>query len=287
MSKESPSQGPSPDTPAFTMGDIADFENRAHDKLRHADDLEKRAETLRAEANSDFKKIELLKEMLPALKGFRNPSPRAAGSTSNRVKKSTWTSEILFLVQEAPEGVVSYADMKAALTEGPLGPALEQSDKSFYGALLKLESQGLVVRHNAHAFTPEAFDQHMTAVNEGRRPDVRPKRVSAGSPITDAVIEVLERSDRPLTGREVIGELLEMPQVRGPVERNNTSAYNVLSRLVKQHRIVKNAKDKTYRLYIEGEEPQKIGPVSQKTGPYVGEDSASLNGSTAPNGALL
>jgi DNA-binding PadR family transcriptional regulator len=257
------------------------------DKLRHAEDFEKRAQALRQEAEAELKKIELFKSMVIEIKGVKRAPVRPVGDRSNRVKKSTWTSEVLLLVQEAAEGYVSYVDMKSSIAKGPLGPALEQSDKSFYGALLKLENQGLLVRHNAHAFTPEAYSEHIEEVKAGRRRDVRPQHAAGIAPLTDAVLEILSLSSGGMTAKQIIGALLENDDVKASVERNNTSAYNVLARLVKQHRVIKNEQKKTYRLSLEGEEPPKIGSVSGKTDPHSSEDVASLNGSNDPNGALL
>lgn len=286
MSSESLMAPGGANAPAITVGEIADFESRVREKLRHAEELEKRAAVLREEAEADEKRIEFLKEVVSSIKGLQKPPQRSPQSRANRVKKSTWTAEVLFLVQESPEGYASYADMKAALAEGVLGPALKQSDKSFYGALLKLENQKMIVRHNAHAFTPEAYFEHISAVNAGERKDVRPKHAAGNAPLTEAVLDILQRSRKPLAGREIIDELLKIEEVKDPVERNNTSAYNVLSRLVKQKRVAKNTKDKTYWLYDE-HELSEVRPVSRETGLYDGEVAASLNGSGTPKGVLL
>lgn len=124
---------------------------------------------------------------------------------------------------------MSYEDAKAAVKENAeLGPILERTEKSFHGALGKLEAANRVKRHKGWIFTPEAYRD---AVGSGELEVIaggNPRR----SPMGEAILKFVGEAPTGATSREVVEHIKGIEEFHDVVERNPTNVYNILSRLV-------------------------------------------------------
>lgn len=235
------------------------------------------------------KMLELFQKSLPQdsqATDSVSPAPKAEASPLQadveikyRAAHGSWTSEILKIAEEFPDGI-SYPDVKKLLPEN-LAQRLKSSEKGFHSALLKLHSRGLIVRHNEHVFTKENHVRFMREVESGAKQDVVSKRQnpSQGAPLMNAILSILNAADRPLKGIEVVNQVIELPAVGEAAERNNTGVYNVLSRLVKQGKIAKDETEKTY--FIPSGEEEGTGSDKDKSASESvngGEQRSLLNG---------
>ena len=161
---------------------------------------------------------------------------------------ATWKSEILKQVNAA--GEIDYPTLKANLAKGPLSDRIAKSDKGFYNGLSRLESEGLLHRHNAHAFTPKAYEAYRADIRSGDREPVEPS--SAGrdrqSHVQNKIFDALEGQLEGLKARNIVEAISPC---------NETSVFNTLLRLVKTKRLYKDPFEKTYRL-------QKYAPEKTK-----------------------
>jgi hypothetical protein len=124
--------------------------------------------------------------------------------------------------------------------------ARDRSNKSFYGALAKLETAKKLVRHRGHAFTPEAFAEYERRLDSG---DIAPVagRDRSGSQI-DEVIKSFLVGRMPASSKEIRVHLSAFPEFAASIKRNTSAMYNVLRRMKDREEIVHNAEDGTYSL---------------------------------------
>lgn len=240
-------------------------EREAVKATQHAADMRskfEKAKQVLIELGFPMPKLE--REAIPA------PKPRTGG----RRKKGepTWTGEVLNIVER--EGIISYPDLKDLLSIGPLADRMRASDKSFYGALLKLYKKGKIVRHNDHAFTPEAFAKYQSEVTSGLRDEISSKSKSRSGSIVQGILEYLEDKEHGASGKEII-DSLDLP--------NPNSAYNSFARMVDREQLVKDEKNKTYRL-AKYPEPKAEPKTAASEMPPSREGELPLNEPSHSNG---
>ncbi len=167
-----------------------------------------------------------------------------------RPERVTWTSFIESYVNSASRGI-DYPELRQAVANSVLAPKLEKTDKSFYGAIGKLVDARKLFKANGLLFNPSAFARLQEQINSG---EVAAQRAPAyrESPMADAILEALKRSDGGMTSRELVSSIRALDEFREVVERNATSVYNVLSRMTKRGQIRKDGT--TYHLAPERNE---------------------------------
>lgn len=153
----------------------------------------------------------------------------------------TWMGEISRIVSER-EGPVSYDEIKEAILSGPLAAKMEASDKGFYGAIAKLVSRDALVKKSGYLFSPQAYAKFVQSGEIENLAKIVRERIGAakrGGPLASAVLEVVRAHPTGVIGNEVIAELLKNPSFSESIRKNNTGAYNVLTRLISHGQIKK------------------------------------------------
>lgn len=281
----------SDDSPLITVGDIRRLEEELANASEAAALATKRVEALRERLNS----IKRLIDVLGIVGGdFQTSLSLPAASFKHKkiskavnAARSTYTNEIRRVLEADDSGFLSYPDIKAEVKRGPLGE--DFVEKSFHGALAKLEVAGEIVRYNEHAFLTAAYKTFKEAVARGDAEDVRPQSAGRQSPLTDAFQAFLNENARTksLSASEIIeGVGQATPHFAASLRKAPNGGYNILRRLVDRGVLVKDEVMKTYRL--ADQQPEKeIGPVPSETGPSEEGSSSSINGSHAPSGVGL
>lgn len=191
-----------------------------------------------------------------AKEGGRAPSqplaPSASGEAAeqkggtheptDKAPRGVWTATIRDALARAPEGM-TFGELKDEIQNGPLGERLAQTSKSFYGAIGKLESRGVIAKHRGWLFTAETLDQFLKDVAAGKVADKEPLDVGRGSPMQDVVIELV-RSAQPkgIKSSEVVAALRNHPEFGASVIRNATAGYNIISRLLNRGELMKEGR---------------------------------------------
>jgi hypothetical protein len=205
-------------------------------------------------------------------KGDTSPVEPAAAAPrlkrgGRRRREETWKSAIEVIVKASPDGV-AYDRIKELVPQR-LKEQLEQfpAAKGFYAALAKLESEGVIVRHNSMAFTKNGFARYRKRVAAGEIAEPSRRR---GSPMEDTIKQFLRDND-PAKGAEIRAHLIQFDEFAAVI-RNSSAMYNVLLRLKAQGEIEHDAEAKTYSLVQENGAPKAL-PVSA---PETGEAATSL-----------
>jgi hypothetical protein len=178
----------------------------------------------------------------PRQKVAKSAKPKAAPAARRKVRERSmpWTVAVYRAIDSAQTGM-TYADLKAAIRSTELAPALEATEKSFYGAVGKLVDRKMVVRHNGKLFTDRTYPVFLDAVMAGWAKD-EPAEPTNGqkSPVRDLIIQYLQihRAGVPLR------ELVEVANVanggKGLDRNEKTSVYNLISRLVGRGKLAKS-----------------------------------------------
>jgi hypothetical protein len=183
-------------------------------------------------------------------RAVRAPSPPAApnapqiAATARRGRGLSavgWTATMLQIVRDANRPL-TYAELKAEIAKTHLGPRLLRTDKSFYGAIGKLETREAAVRHGGRISTPEVYERYMRDVAAGLVKD-EPILNSGGervSPTKTAVLEFLGDNVRGAKISEIITDLEKRPELNLPGNKNGkTAVYNLIARLVRREVLVR------------------------------------------------
>lgn len=166
---------------------------------------------------------------------------KTEATTTRRVRggQITWTAFIEEYVQSVNRPV-DYSELRDAVSKSVLGPKLEASDKGFYGAILKLSNSGKVIKKGVLLFSPDSYADYQRKVAEGVIEEISEAKMTARpAPFEDRVKLFLDSCANGATGREVIDHMLTVPEFHESVRRNNTTVYNVLSRMVRRAQIRK------------------------------------------------
>lgn len=214
-------------------------------RLALADELEAAARRMRGEAEPEpaqpsrsirrrkrRKKLVQQKQREKAIEAF----------TEAEGDLPTWTGTIYDIVRRAQKGF-SYAEIKTAMRNTPLGPTLARTDKAFYGGLAKLTKAGRVMRHNGRFFTPEALKNFLAGVQMGLYEDVPVGPVSGQkSPTRDAILSYLQEHPKgaPIS---TLFDMLERDTGLDLAGKNSkTIVYNLIARLIKRGTLTKDTK---------------------------------------------
>ena len=218
-------------SPLLTIEEVL----RAHEKLRECDRQIAALEEQKVKVSTWLEAVEKLigRERMDAILGEDREPPVFLRTSELRGERTTWTAFLDNLVRERG-GKVSYSDAKEAVRASPeLGPIFERTEKSFHGALGKLESARRVVRHQGWVFTPEAYAQHRAAVERGEAVEMSGFNSSARrSPMGEAVLSFVYGHPQGVVSKEVVEHVKGIDEFRAVVERNATNVYNILTRLV-------------------------------------------------------
>lgn len=154
----------------------------------------------------------------------------------------TWMSEISRILSDHADGV-TYEDLRAGIDQGPLAERLRQSDKGLYGGVAKLEVRGALIKHNGRLFNPPHHADFIQRVAAGVAEDILPSSHSTRpSPMADAILSLLQGRPSGIEGGEIVDGLKLNPQFSEVVSKNNTSAYNVLKRMLDRNQIRKDGR---------------------------------------------
>lgn len=273
------------DEPILTRGQYRRLQEQVESAIAEAKRAEVVAAAKRADAVKMGERLIKVTELLQAFGALPEdmPIPEAVWASAALSKKpprnyghTTWPAAITAIVETEPDGI-SFLQIKRQLAEGEFRERLEKSDKGFYTALAKLDQRNVIVRHKGHAFTPAHFARFEREVKSGVRQDVEAIRPTyeRDTPLTTGIIDIIGQSDKPVKGADILKKIVRLPNVGSAIQRNPTGAYNVLSRLVRQGRLIKNETEKTYRLPAQGE----IATELPRSGNWTGEEGAAV---TAP-----
>jgi hypothetical protein len=272
------------------LADAAAHRQKAEAHISRAEELEKMVAAARVIQAGTAKRITRRKAVTARKPQKARKKPRKFRKLqAMRLGRQTWTSVLLSIVGEYPEGV-TYSDLRERIQATPLGEKLKETDKSFYGGLGKLEAAGALKRHGGRAYSAAAFARIQELIASGKRDELPPAK-SGGhrSPIGDAIVEFLKDKPAGAKSAVIVAHLksLDAPFVQS-VHRNDTVAYNVLARLTRYGTLRKNDDEKIYWLSSEGKRIRKESGPPLRSGPVRSEGShPSLNGSKSLNERLL
>lgn len=226
------------------------------------------------------------KKQLVAVTPTLQELPRATQKSQRIARDGTWTGVILAFVETQELGA-PYSKIREHVLTTPLGAKLLQTDKSFYGALKKLEDAGTLVRKAGWAYTLPALERVKALIERGEMADFPVEKFSGESPLETAIIRFLATRNGFTASRTIIDHLIHLrAEFSERVSNNNSNAYNVLTRLVTRGVLLKDEDAKTYKLSQQHIETESGSPMGE---PVRSEDShSSLNGSSLhTNGTML
>lgn len=180
------------------------------------------------------KRAQVAKPAAPA------PQPRKGGRSQS---ETGWTGTMLRILTEA-DRLMPYAELKAEIQKTPLAPKLAQSDKSFYGGILKLEQREQAVRYHGRVGTVQAYARYIADVAAGLMKEDPPILNTGGnrkSPAKDALFEILQRDARGAPPADVVNELTQKLNLE--TKNSKTAVYNLIARLLKRGEIAKVGKN--------------------------------------------
>lgn len=151
--------------------------------------------------------------------------------------RPTWRDVILEAVAGAEMGL-TYAELRSAVRRTSLGPQLEQSDKGYHNAISRCAAAEEVVRDHGRVFTPDAFKRFMAAVEAGTA-STAVTQPFAYSPMGEAILDIVAARPGQLNGKGIIHELRKDTEFNATLTPHETSAYNIIARLVRRGQLVR------------------------------------------------
>lgn len=226
---------------------------------------------------------ENLTRMIDLARGFVEPKllrPTAAARAeaadlrrgkSGRAFWGSWTDAIATIVRANPDGI-SFDDIRVQLPAAFREVLSRNPDhKSFYGALRRLDAEaGVIVRHNAHAFTPEGFKRYQKDVAAGRRSEV--VALSSGGSLAGEEIVNFLRMHGPHRAPVIKEHLAQFPDFDA-VQRNSSQIYNILKALKAKGVVQHDETTGLYSVHNENGPPTEL-PLG---GPEAGGVAAPPN----------
>jgi hypothetical protein len=178
-------------------------------------------------------------------------------------RRSPWPGEILRHLRDGPYQSLASGELRSQIERGPLGNMLRASDKGYYHSVRRLALRGEITKAHGRLFIPTGLRDYEA---EGRdNAQFTPMVSVRKSPLTDTILAFISEKRDDVRGREIVDHLLKDARFSGPISRNNSGAYNVLSRLVKQGRLLKHGD--SYRLSQKDEAPAHAeAPKSSDSG---------------------
>jgi hypothetical protein len=162
---------------------------------------------------------------------------RPAETRRTRSGEVTWTSFIEDYVTSVNRPV-DYPELREAISKSVLGPRLAASDKSFYASLQKLADRRVIVRKEGWVFSPSAYDDYVKKVAAGEIEELAPSS-NRGSRIGHEIMKFISSRPEGVSARDIVEHMKGIDEFRGPVERNSTSVYNPLAKLVRREEVRK------------------------------------------------
>lgn len=151
----------------------------------------------------------------------------------------TWIGELARVLDAADRGL-SHQEVLTILKQTELGQRVSTGEKGFYNAVLRLEKRGGLVKNGGLLYSPKLVEA-MKARGE-TLPDVsiETRRRQGGS--ASVVMEVL-RDAYPdgLDASQLRDEVAKKPGVPSSIGKHTHYIYNVLSTLMGQGEVVKDA----------------------------------------------
>ncbi|TNC74147.1 hypothetical protein [Rubellimicrobium roseum] len=259
------------DQPILTIGHLRRLEADAVAAEAEAAEASRRAQELRSNLEA-FRQL-LSSVMSLPLVDSQQPAPNGANAEAARSESDdkddtpqgghpSYRSEIRKALEQSPKGFLSYADLRVALGDF-VAKRGSYSDKSFHGALSRLEAAEVVRRHNGHAFLLAAYRAHMRVITKGKAPDVEPRSPLREAPTSDAVLAVLRSAGEPLTSSQILVRMSRShPEVAASLTRQRTGLYNVLKRFVDRGLLVREGDEalRTYRVANTTDAGNDTGP---------------------------
>jgi hypothetical protein len=164
--------------------------------------------------------------------------PQAKG---RRISDTGWTATMLKVLVEA-DRPMAYAELKAALAKTHLAPKLLRTDKSFYGAIGKLDAKKVAVRHNGRISATAVYERFQRDVASGIAKD-EPVRNTGGehrSPVKAALFEFLKTNPQGARAGEIINALSKRADLNLTDKNSLTAVYNLIARLVRREVLVRD-----------------------------------------------
>ncbi|TIQ33110.1 MAG: hypothetical protein E5X48_25220 [Mesorhizobium sp.] len=185
----------------------------------------------------------------------------------------TWTGFIEDYVNSTNRPV-NYAELREAISKSVLGSKLEKSEKSFFGAIIKLADSGRVIKEDRWIFSVAAFDEYKRKVAIG---EVQPLPSSS------------EQHARKLRVGDVGRRSLKTsasyhPPKAPPNDSSGTEEETVISSESSEARLIPPAGDDAEPRSTEVGKDQYAsggGPMTPRV--YVGTESAGVPFEVPPN----
>ncbi len=157
-------------------------------------------------------------------------------------KKGTWTGTVLEILKEENRGF-PYNEVKEMVKKTSLGEKLNETEKSFYGAIDKLYSRNLINKHNGKLYSLEAFAIFKKNVEAGIEKD-DPIQGGRGKPsaLGQAIKDFLQNNGGESTAKEIREFMLKDEKFAQTIEKHHSFLYNVVANLVKKKELIKEGK---------------------------------------------
>jgi hypothetical protein len=192
----------------------------------------------------------------------KNTGKVALDESDNR--RSRWPGEILRHLRDGPYQSWTSGELRRKVEQGQLGESLRVSDKGYYHSIRRLAMRGEITKAHGRFFIPAGLSDYEARGRDN--PDFTPLVSSRKSPLVDTILGFISQQGGDVRGRDVVNHLLKDERFSAAISRNNSGAYNVLSRLVKQERLLKSGD--SYRLPQTNEAPaQAEAPNGSDSGP--------------------
>ncbi len=154
-------------------------------------------------------------------------------------ERQTFTSFIENYVIEQGRGV-DYKELREVAWNSPMRSTMERTDKTFHSAIGKLVEANRIIRHNQRLFTHAAYRDYMQRVERGEIVDTPPEGASnRQSPMADVISRYVSDCAGGRKSREIVAYVGGIAEFADVVQRNSTSVYNQLSRMVRQGKLRK------------------------------------------------
>jgi ElaB/YqjD/DUF883 family membrane-anchored ribosome-binding protein len=221
----------------------------------------KRAE-IEARRSNLMERYEQVRSLLDLL-GIQHNVPPLTGKTpapppeAEAAERSPWIAQIKRVIG-ANDGRISYPDLKAAILASDLGDQFRASEKGYYHSIARLLKRNELIKHSNWLFTPDSYE-----LLKEQKESIFDFSASRASPIADAILSfVKEAPSWGVPPAAIVEMLLGKDEFRATVQKNNSSAYNVIARLVRRNQIFK--RDGNYFPVHKNEAPNAIASEPQR-----------------------
>lgn len=250
----------------LTTNDISSLRDECVALERELAELEARKADIEAKRAGAMGRLQKIDELLNALGITASSQPQIAGedggpneedggadetevgdgdeegetyvSSIARRQRVGWAEAILSAISEGPYKSLTFPEIRTAIMNGPLAERLKESEKGYYNALSRLQKRRAAVREGGRLFLPDGLRFFKVALEDGRI-DESFVDTHRPSPMADAIIDFVTQTGPYATASSIVEHLKSDPRFAGPVGRNATAAYNVLSRLVQREQLIK------------------------------------------------